>query len=822
MRSSRLLRSGVVLILGLLISLSGLLHPVAFGQVNILTNKVDNSRTGQNTSESLLTLSNVNSTQFGKLFAFNVDGYVQAQPLYMSGLTINGTKHNVTFVATQHDSVYAIDADSGTQLWQVSFINPSAGITTVPMAAQGCGNVTKFNEVGILSTPVIDSTTGTIYVVAKTQEVSGSTTNYYFRLHALDITTGLEKFGGPTIISATADGLILNSKAEMQRPGLLLSNGTLYLAFGSNGCDLTGRGWLLAYDPSNLQQIAVLNMQPDSTYGSAIWQGGTGPAADSNGNIFFSTANGLFDVGSSFPDLGDSVVKVNLGSGILTASDYFTPFDQASLSQADMDLGSGAITILPDQTTGPYPHLMVTGSKRGDIYLLNRDNLGLNNASDNSQIPQYLPGALSKYNFGSPLYWSNGTTQFVYFLAHLDFLKAYSLTNGLLSTSPVAQTGLKLTTVGLPAISANGTTNGIVWLVRSISSVPRLSAYDAVTLNLLYDSGTVAGRDSLGTVGHFATPTIANGKVYAGTQTQLVAYGLFPQIKVTAGNNQTGTAGTNLPSALTVTVTDSYSGNPIPGITVTFSDGGKKGTFSNPTAVSDSNGQATTTYMLPNTPQTITITASSPGFSTATFTETDVLGALASLTVVSGGKQVGTVGTTLPQPLVFKAKDAVGNAIPGVSVSFTDGFNGTFSPNPAVTGSTGLATTTYTLPTVAKALTVTASSGSVSIRASEQSTAGAAALVNIVQGNNQSAHINNKLPKSLIVSVTDQYGNGLPGLTVNFTDNGAGGIFSNPSPVTGTTGQVTVTYTTPSQTGTVTIDASYSTLSPAVFTETVI
>jgi hypothetical protein len=391
----------------------------------------------------------------------------------------------------------------------------------------------------------------------------------------------------------------------------------------------------------------------------------------------------------------------------------------------------------------------------------------------------------------------------------------------LLSSTPVAQTGLKLTTVGLPAISANGTTNGIVWLVRSISSVPRLSAYDAQSLNLLYDSGMVAGRDSLGTVGHFATPTIANGKVYAGTQTQLVAYGLFPQINVSAGNNQTGNAGTTLPAALTVVVSDPYTGNPIPGIIVTFTDGGKKGTFSNPTAVSDSNGQATTTYMLPNTPQTITISAASPGFSSATFTETDVLGAIASLTVVSGGKQVGTVGTTLPQPLVFKAKDAVGNAIPGASVSFTDGFNGTFSPNPAITASTGLATTTYTLPTTAKALTVTASSGSVSIRASEQSTAGPASLVNLVQGNNQSAHINNKLPKSLIVSVTDQYGNGLSGLTVNFTDNGAGGSFSNPSPVTGTTGQVTVTYTTPSHTGTVTIDASYSTLAPAVFTETV-
>jgi adhesin/invasin len=354
-----------------------------------------------------------------------------------------------------------------------------------------------------------------------------------------------------------------------------------------------------------------------------------------------------------------------------------------------------------------------------------------------------------------------------------------------------------------------------------VKTVPLLSAYDAKSLFLLYDSGMVTGRDTLGTITHFATPTVANGKVYAGTQTQLVTYGLFSQINGTAGSGQTGNAGSTLPIPLTVVASNPYTGAPIPGVTVTFSDGGKKGTFSSPTAVTDSNGQASTSYTLPNTPQTLTISATSAGYAPASFTETDVVGPVASLTTVSGGKQTGTVGTTLPLPLVVKAKDAVGNVVPGASVNFSDGFGGTFSPNPAVTASNGQASATYTLPIVAKALTVTASVGTVSVKISETATAGPATAVNMIQGNNQSAHVNNRLPKNLIVSVTDQYGNGIAGLTVNFSDNGAGGSFSNANPVTGTTGQVSVSYTTPPQTGVVTITASYSTLTPVTFTETV-
>jgi hypothetical protein len=812
-RLPRLSGAAVVAMLALTIGVAG--RP-ASAQVNVLTNKMDNARDGQNINETLLTTGNVNSTHFGKLFATNVDGYVSAQPLYMSALSVNGASHNVVFVATQHDSVYAIDADTGVQLWQVSFINPSAGITTVPISVQGCSE-TAISEVGILSTPVIDPSTGTIYVTAKTAETVSGVTSYYYRLHALDITTGLEKFGGPVSITGKIGNLSLIILHQFQRPGLLLTNDTLYIGFGSNGCDLTARGWLFAYNASTLQQVAQMTTQPDQSYGSSIWQAGVGPAADSNGNVYLSTANGLFNYSTGFPDIGDSVLQLSLNSGGFDVENYFTPFDQAYMAANDLDLGSGGVTLLPTQSSTSTPDLLITSGKEGDIYLLNQDNLGGYNGVNNSQAVQYIPSALGEF-YGSPLYWNNT----VYFLAHLDSLKAYSLTNGVLSNTPIAQTSSKLTTIGLPAISANGTNNGIVWLVRNVGGTPLLSAYDAVRLFLLYDTSmATGGRDSLGIVEHYATPTIANGKVYAGTETQLVVYGLFPSVNPAAGNNQTGTAGATLPVPITVVATNPYTGSPVSGVTVTFSDGGKHGTFSSPTAVTDSNGQASSTYKLPNLPQTVTITVSSPGYASATFTEQDNVGPVASLAVVSGSKQVGTVGTTFPLPLVIRAKDAVGNLVTGASVSFTDGSGGIFNPNPAITASTGEATTSYTLPTVAKSLTVVAAAGSVKVNVSEQATAGPATAVSVVTGNNQTAHVNTKLPKSLVVGVSDQYGNGIPGLTVTFTDNGAGGTFSTTTPVTNAHGQATVTYTTPSQTGTVTINATYSTLPSAVFTETV-
>lgn len=792
--------------------------PQAFGQVNILTNKMDNSRTGQNISETLLTLSNVNSTQFGKIGTFNVDGYVQAQPLYMSALTINGATHNVAFVTTLNNSVYAIDADTDTLLWQV---NLGPAVTSVQ---EGCSGVTGFNQIGILSTPVIDPTTNTLYVTDKTFV---STTASAYSLHALDITTGLEKFGGPVNISATIGTLTFTPLEQIQRPALLLSNGMLYIGFGSNGCDFNARGWLFAYSASTLQQLAVMTTQPDNSYGSSIWQGGVGPAADSNGNIYLSTANGVFNYNAF--DLGDSVLKLTEGAGQFVVGDYFTPFDQANMAANDIDLGSGGVTLLPYQTGSSTPDLLVTSGKDADIYLISTDNLGQYNPTGNTQIPQYIPTALAGEFFGNPVFWNNsgsGTNGTVFFLAHQDYLRAYSLTvnnSGNSVLTPVAQTSGKLTTIGLPVVSANGANNGIVWLVRNVKNVPLMSAYDAANLFLIYDSSQAANsRDTLGTVGHFATPVVANGKVYAGTQTQLVTYGLFPQVNPTAGNGQTGNAGSTLPVPLTIVASNPYTGAPIPGVTVTFSDGGKKGIFSNPTAVTDSNGQASSTYTLPNLPQSLTITVSAAGYAPATFVEQDNIGPVATLQLVSGSKQTGTVGTTLPLPIVVRAKDAVGNLISNASISFTDGLGGTFNPNPAFTGSNGQASTTYTLPTVAKAsITVTATSGSISVKITESSVPGPATQLVIIQGNNQTAHPKNKLPKTLIVELEDQYNNGIANQTINFTDNGAGGSFSPVSPVTGTTGRATTTYTTGANTGVVTIDATYGTLPPTVFTENV-
>jgi hypothetical protein len=787
--------------------------PRAFGQVSVLTNKYDNARDGLNSSETLLSIGDVTSSQFGKLATYNVDGYVQAQPLYMYGLTINGGTHNVVFVATLNDSVYAIDADTSTLLWQISLSTP------VPSATEGCSGVTGFNQIGILATPVIDPNTNTMYLTAKTYGTGSGPTAY--SLHALDVTTGFEKFGGPTPIAATVGTSTFTPINYIQRPGVLLSNGNVYLGFGSNGCDLNARGWMFAFKASDLSQVAVATLQPDNSYGSSVWQAGVGPAADSSGNLFLSTANGLFNFTAN--DLGDSVLKMSVGPKGFALEDSFTPFDQTNMAANDLDLGSAGPILLPTQTGSTTPNLLVASGKDADIYLINRDSMGGYNPASNSQIVQYIPTALAGELFGSPVYWNN----LVYFLAHQDYLRSYSLsTDGSgvtsLSTSPVAKTVGKLTNFGLPVISANGNTNGIVWLVRNVSGVPKLSAYDATTLFLLYDSGQAAGgRDTLGTIGHFATPTVVNGKVFAGTQTQLVTYGLFPSIAASGGNGQTAAAGTMLPIALMITASNPYTRAPLPGVAVTFSDGGKGGSFGTVSGTTDSNGQLTTTYTLPKTPQTVTITASSPGYATALFTATGVVGPVASLALVSGGKQSGTVGTTLPAPLVVKAKDAFGNVVPNASITFTDGSNGSFFPNPGITGSNGQTSVVYTLPTVAKTITVTATSGSVFVKITESAVAGPPAMVNIVQGNNQTAHIRNKLAKNLIVSVTDQYGNGLPNLTVNFTDN-AGGTFSNPSPITGSTGQVSVTYTTPGVTGTVTIDASYGTLSPAVFTETVI
>jgi hypothetical protein len=496
----------------------------------VLTYHNDNLRTGQNVHETILTTANVNSSTFGKLFSLPVDGPIFAQPLYMPGVTVGTQVHNLVFVATEHDSVYAWDADraSTTPVWHTSFINPAAGVTAIPCGEAADGNcATIYPEFGITSTPVIDSSTGTLYVVAATKE---GPTSYVYRLHALSVTTGQEKFGGPVPIQAASGSVTLLPKQHLQRPGLLLVNGVVYIGFGSHGDMSPWYGWLLGYNASTLQRVMVFNTAPTNGEG-AIWQSGCGPAADGSGNIYFNTGNGPFDVNAGGRDYGDSIVKLNSSGTVL---DYFTPYNQATLDATDADVGSSGLVLLPDQT-GTYAHVLIGAGKQGVIYSVNRDGMGKYNAASNKNI-QSLAGLSSRGLFGSPAYW-NGN---VYFAAWDDYVRAFQVTNGM-----VAQTSHSSITLAFPgatpSVSSNGTSrtsDGIVWIIQEdvqndtvLTKPPTavLRAYDATNLAIeLYDSTQAGTRDAAGGAVKFAVPTVANGKVYVGNSNQVTVYGLLP------------------------------------------------------------------------------------------------------------------------------------------------------------------------------------------------------------------------------------------------------------------------------------------------------
>lgn len=517
-----------------------LLGTSLMAQVTVATQHNDNSRTGQNTAETILTPSNVNVSLFGKLFSRSLDGYVYAQPLYVPNvvLPVLGT-HNVVYVATEHDTVYAWDADTNigsnsAPLWKVSFINPAQKITTVSSSTIGCGDLVP--EIGITSTPAIDTATGTLYVVAKTKE-NGS---YYQRLHALDITTGAEKFGGPVIISAsvpgTGDGssngvVTFDPFREAQRPGLLVQNGTVYIGWASH-CDIEPyHGWVMGYDSQSLSQLGVWNSSPNGGL-AGVWMGGAGLAADSSANLFVSTGNGTFDANTSGGlDYGDSIVKLALSGGQFTVPDSFTPWDQNSFNNTDADVGSGGVLLLPDQPAGSlYPHLLAEIGKTNEVYLLNRDNMGKFNAADNSQIVQDLSGVVGGH-WGMPAFWNNT----FYFGGIYDNLKAipFNTTSAQLASAPSSQSSTYFMFPGpTPSISANGNTNGIVWAIQTdaytTSGSSILHAYDATNLTSeLYNSNQSANDNPGGAV-KFSVPTIANGKVYVGAVKKLTVYGLLP------------------------------------------------------------------------------------------------------------------------------------------------------------------------------------------------------------------------------------------------------------------------------------------------------
>ena len=505
----------------------------AVASTDVLTYHDDIARTGQNLNETILTTSNVTSSKFGKLGFYPMDGLVDAQPLYASNVAVpgNGT-HNLLVAATEHDSVYAFDADSGTTIWRTSMLK--AGETTSD--DRGCGQITP--EIGVTSTPVIDRTrgaNGVVYVVA----MSKNGTTYHQRVHALDLALGTELFGGPVDVQAKYPGtgdntdgtnVTFDPKQYAERAGLLLMNGTLYTGWTSH-CDFRPyTGWIIAYNAATLAQSSVLNVTPNGSEGS-IWMSGAGLAADNSGNIYFLDANGTFDAtlnGSGFPasgDYGNAFMKLSTSSGLAVA-DYFEMDNQAAENGSDTDLGSGGALVLPDlgDAAGHTVHLAVGAGKDSNLYVVNRDAMGKLTAN-NVVIYQELAGQLPGGVWAMPAYFNHT----VYYGSVGSPIQAFKITNARLPTTATSHTSNSFGYPGAtPSVSANGTSNGIVWAVEN-SSPAVLHAYDAVTLNELYNSNQASGaRDQFGNGNKFIPPTIVNGKVFVGTPTGVAVFGLLP------------------------------------------------------------------------------------------------------------------------------------------------------------------------------------------------------------------------------------------------------------------------------------------------------
>jgi len=504
---------------------------LALAQVSVLTYHNNAFRTGLNPKETVLTYANVNSTSFGKLFVLAADGKVDAQPLYVPALSIGGSSHNVVYVATEHDSVYAYDADNGTQLWKVSLLGSGESTSD----DRGCSQVVP--EIGITATPAIDPTVGThgtIFVVAMTKDSSGG---YHHRLHALDLTTGAEQFSGPVEVQATYPGtgdessngtVTFNPAQHKERAGLLITGGKVVTTWSSH-CDFRPyTGWIISYNETTLTRASVLNVTPNGNEG-AIWMTGDGPAADRQGNIYFLDANGSFDTSlnsSGAPtksDYGQAVIKLSNTGGQLAVSDYFEMWNGPSESNSDSDLGSGGVMLLPDlqDSTGTERHLVVGAGKDENIYVMDRDNLGKYNSTDNNVFQQWqnLNGSV----FSSPAFFVRN----LYYGASGDKIREFTFKNGLFTTTPVAQTTTTFAYPGAtPSISANGTGNAIVWATEN-NSTAVLHAYKALSLAELYNSSQAGSRDNFGSGNKFIAPMIANGKVYVGTQTGVGVFGLL-------------------------------------------------------------------------------------------------------------------------------------------------------------------------------------------------------------------------------------------------------------------------------------------------------
>ncbi len=445
----------------------------------------------------------------------------------------------MVFIATEHDQVYAFGTVSGKQIWHRNFLFSSGDIvvTSVPGSDVACSS---FPEVGIMGTPVIDTSTGTMYLVAKTKRYNTQTqqTIYHETLHAMDITTGLDKATWAILPSAPGTGtgsvngvVTFDPLVEAQRPGLMLYGGSVFVAFGSY-CDKGAfHGWITAFDEKTLNPTGVMVDTPNG-YEGGYWAGGSGLNVDSAGAIYGGTGNGYFDANNGGIDYGDTILKLNwsAASKTFTVLDYFTPWDQLSLDHNDRDLGAGGVLLLPDQPGTKYPHLLVQAGKEGTIDLVNRDNMGHFHAGDDSQIVQTIPFGIGPI-WGAPAFWNNN----IYFGGKLDYLKAFSFDpNG--QRLSVAYTSKSPETFGRPAstpfVSANGNTNGIVW-VNQNDAYPNgpavLRAYDATNLaNELYNSNQNAARDQAGRAVQLTVPSVVDGHVFVAAENEVDMYGLLP------------------------------------------------------------------------------------------------------------------------------------------------------------------------------------------------------------------------------------------------------------------------------------------------------
>jgi hypothetical protein len=549
----------------------------------VLTYHNDLQRDGSNPQEYALTPSSVTTATFGKLFSCAVDGAVYGQPLWVPGLTIAGGIHNVIFVATQHDSVFAFDADANpcVTYWQVNLLDTlhggTANETTVAWNDVGECYGDIYPEVGVTGTPVINLKTDTIYLVSASESnptspgnCSGSTAEFFHRLHALDLATGSEKFNAPVTIAATVPGtgdgsvngmVSFQSQFEHQRSGLAFAYGKVYLGFAAHEDATPYHGWLLGYQVSNVQkQVAVFNTTPNGLNGAdgGIWAGGGAPAIDSGGDVYISTGNGVFDEAPPPPDndYGDSLIRLHEIAGStpngsnLSVAGWFTPYDQLHLAQTDSDLGAGASVLLPTQTSGAGPtNLLAQTGKEGVVYLVDRDDMGGYNPANNGQIWQSFSGP-SYGVWGTPAFWQDS----LYTGGQGDFLKQFTFdsSNEYFNTPAASQSAEVYNYPGTtPSVSSQWKSNGIVWAIDSslygyaspnagvncytvpvpaaCSGPAVLHAYNAANLSQEYWNSTQAagGRDQAGNAVKFVPPTIANGKVYVGTRTEVDVYGLL-------------------------------------------------------------------------------------------------------------------------------------------------------------------------------------------------------------------------------------------------------------------------------------------------------